>query len=112
MNNQTFKEIPPKKILYDFLDSTAFLENNYYVFSKTNYKAAVLKNIISPFMQNITKYYYKSKLFYIDKATTYKGFITVLRQICKSNQIPIHSFIKYYRSEYVINYKILSRKSD
>lgn len=109
MTNQTFKDIPPKNIVYEFLDNTAFLENNYYVFSKTNYKAAIIKNLITPFIQNISKYYYNSKKFYIDNATTYKGFITVLRQVCKSNQIPIHSFIKYYKSEYVINYKILSR---
>lgn len=112
MTNQTFKTIPPKNILYEFLDNVAFLENNYYIFSKTNYKAALIKNVIPPFILNIRKYYYKSKQKYIDNATTYKGFVTILRQICKSNKIPIHSSIKYYKSDYVINYKILYRKSD
>jgi hypothetical protein len=112
MHSQIFKKIPSKKLLYDFLENVALLENNYYILSKSGYKSAGMKNLTEPFLKELRQYYYKSKLIYIDKSCTYKGFITVLRQVCKINQIPIHSFLKYSKSEYFINYKILVCKGE
>ena len=107
MQSQIFKTIPPATLLYKFLNKTGYIENKYYIFSKTEYKSAIMRNLIEPFIKIIRNYYYTSKRFYIDKAHTYKSFATILRQLCKANKIPIHSSLKYFKSSYIITYKIL-----
>ena len=107
MPNQIYKIIPPKELIYDFLKKSAHIEDKYYIFSKTYYKSATIKKLIQPFLNNIRKYYHSSKCFYIDRMHTYKSFATILRQICRANEIPIHSVIKYFKSSYIIQYKIL-----
>ena len=107
MKSQIFKIIPPKNIIYKFLEKNANLDNEYYIFSKANFKSAIIKNEIGPLLTTLRPYYYISKLNYITKPQNFKTFCTILRQICKINNIPIESYIKYIKSEYFINYKIL-----
>lgn len=107
MHSQIFKTIPPISLLYSFLNNAGYIDNNYYLFSKTEYKSATMKDLIEPFMKNIRQYYYHSKLFYINKSHTYKSVATILRQICKVHKIPFNSYIKYSKSAYIITYKIL-----
>lgn len=107
MHSQVFKTIPPISLLYSFLNKAGYIENNNYLFSKTEYKSAGMKDLIEPFIKNIRQYYHYSKLSYIDKSHTYKSFATILRQICKLNKIPFNSYIKYSKSIYMITYKIL-----
>jgi hypothetical protein len=42
----------------------------------------------------------------LDKPLNYKSFITIIRQICKFNNIQYQNFIKYEKSSYNIYYYI------
>ena len=48
MSSQIFKESPPIKILFDFLDGVCEKQNNKYVFSKANFKKAQMEGKIIP----------------------------------------------------------------
>ena len=59
------------------------------------------------FLIELKRYYYKNKHFYIDRENiTYNQFNTVLRQICKINNIDIEIKIKYENSKYSPEYHI------
>ena len=50
--------------------------------------------------------YHKSKLFYVERNPIYKHFVTVIKHLCKINNIPYDSKILYYKSSYELTYKI------
>ena len=57
-------------------------------------------------VDNLKKYYFKSKHHYLERDSTYKNFVTIVRQICKYHHIPFTSDIKYSKSKYEIKYFI------
>ena len=57
-------------------------------------------------MESCRKYYHISKRKYLDKQLTYNSFITIIRQICKHNNIQYKNENKYDKSNYVIYYYI------
>ncbi len=106
MSSQIFKESPPIKILFDFLDGVCEKQKNKYVFSKANFKKAQMEETIIPFCEKLKEYYYKSKLFYINRTINYKNLITIIRQLCKYHHIAFTSVMKYNKSKYEIIYSI------
>ncbi len=106
MSSQIFKESPPIKILFDFLDGVCEKQNNKYVFSKANFKKAQMEEKVEPFCEDLKNYYYKSKLFYVTRNMVYKNFITIIRQLCKYHHIAFTSVMKYNKSKYEIIYSI------
>jgi len=107
MTSQIFKNAPPKKIMYDFLDNYAIKNNTkYYYISKIIFRQANLKNDIDTFCNQIKVYYHKSKQHYATRTQNYKTFMTIFRQICKHYHIPFTSKIKYDKSQYRIDYYI------
>jgi len=58
------------------------------------------------FCETIKNYYHLSKQFYLERKMTYNSFTTILRQICKNNNIMFTSQIKYNESKYNIDYLI------
>ncbi len=106
MPSQIFKDTPPQKILFDFLEAVCEKTNNKYVFSKANFKKAQMEQKIEPFCANLKEYYYKSKLFYITRNMIYKNLITIIRQLCKYHHIAFTSVMKYNKSKYEIVYSI------
>lgn len=107
MSLQLFKTPPPKKILFDFLNKFCIFESNHYILEKSNYKSALLKGVVKPFIQELKPFYHNSKLFYIERANKFKPFITIIRQLCKLYNTPINSIIRFSKSSYEIKYKIL-----
>ena len=69
-------------------------------------KRAKLDEAIQPFCENLKKYYFSSKYFYLERDMIYKNFVTIVRQICKYHHIPFTSSIKYNKSKYDIYYFI------
>ena len=65
-----------------------------------------LDEAIQPFCENLKKYYFSSKYFYLERDMIYKNFVTIVRQICKYHHIPFTSSIKYNKSKYDIYYFI------
>jgi hypothetical protein len=106
VKSQLFKSPFPKVILYDFLDKIALKTDKYYLINTISYKKALFKELINPFIEQCRPYYHNSKQKYLNKVTTYKSFITIIRQICNYQMITYTSQIKYDKSEYDILYYI------
>jgi hypothetical protein len=95
-----------KDILIYFIDTNCFKETKHYVFSLSSYKKGISNNSIHKFIENCRHYYCVSKQHYLNDATSYKTFITVLRQICNLLNIEYHKKIKYEKCSYEIIYYI------
>tara|TARA_B110000444_G_C18843122_1_gene600136 strand:+ start:2080 stop:2406 length:327 start_codon:yes stop_codon:yes gene_type:complete len=94
------------KILYEFLKQYCMLENNYYMIDKFTYKKYEYYNIITMFKISLKNIYTKSKQRYLDSKNTYNNLLTIVRQICKQNNIKYVSKIRYDKSKYDIIYYI------
>ena len=106
MSSQVFKEAIPINILFDLLDEICTKHNNHYLLSKTSFQKAKFHNLIVPFCDNIKKYYHNSKTYYTTRSIDYNKFITIIRQICRLNNISYASKICYNKSTYDILYYI------
>lgn len=106
MASQIFKKQIPENILYDLLDKICIKNDKYYILDKISYKKGEYQKILEPFFQLLTEYYHISKQYYIIRKLTYSSFITVIRQICRSNNINYISKILYSKSDYNIVYYI------
>lgn len=104
--SQIFKKEFPNNILIEFLDKLCFKYNNYYTLNFETFKKGCFNNEIQPFIELCKPYYHTSKLYYLNKELTYNSFTTILRQICKYNNIAYTSKIKYEKSSYNIVYYI------
>lgn len=104
--SQLFKNKYPKSDLFLLLNKYCEKFDKYYKLSKTAYKKAKLDNGIQPFFEELKKYYYPSKHFYLTREDNYKNFITVIRQLCKYHLVAYTSSIKYFKSKYEIIYFI------
>lgn len=106
MTNQIFKKDVPKNILISFLENTCLKSGNYYFWNKAAFKSALFKNIINDFYDSLEDYYHISKRKYLEKQNSYSSLCTIIRQICKKNNILYSSKIKYANSNYDICYYI------
>ena len=106
MSSQIFKKPIAIDILFSLLDNICEKTNKYYIIDVNAFKKMVYHEYDKDFFESLKEYYHKSKLFYIERKHKYNTFTTVVRQICKYNQIPYASSIKYNESKYNINYHI------
>ena len=81
-------------------------KSNSYFIDISNYKKCQIKGILPELLKDLKFYYHKSKYFYIERKINYVNFITIIRQICKSHNIPIISKILYEKSSYRMCYYI------
>lgn len=105
-SSQIFKYDISLNIVYDFLENICEKKNNIFILKNTSYKKGVMMNFIEPFCKLIEPMYYQSKKHYVNKKINYKSLATIIRQICKFKNIPIHSKITYNKSTYEIIYYI------
>lgn len=106
MSTQIFKKIYPKDDLIKFIEKFAYNNSKYYIINKSYYKRAIFLDIIDEFIDIITPYYHISKRKYIENVNNYTKFITIIRHLCKSNDINYVSKILYNKGTYDINYYI------
>lgn len=104
MKNQIFKTILDPNILWDFLKANGEINEENIIFSKFLYKKAVFKETIEPFIKSLIEYYHESKKHYITRKMDYNKFITVLRQLCNSNDVKYTTQMVYNNSTYEIVY--------
>jgi hypothetical protein len=88
----------------EFIISIGTVENNYVMIDETIFKKAEYNNLIRPFIDKLVPHYHKSKQFYLTREINFSNFITVIRQICKSNDIEYTSKLKYSKSSHYIEY--------
>lgn len=106
MSFQIFKKIYPKACLINFISKFAYHNNKYYLINKSYYKRAIFLNIVQDFINDIKEYYHISKQKYIQNVDNYSKFMTIIRQLCKINNINFVSKIFYSKSTYDITYYI------
>lgn len=106
MKTNYFKSIIPKEYLFDLLHKICRIENSNYVLNYCSYKSGLFNNLIQEFIQICKPYYLNNKQTYVTRELTYKSFLTVVRHICKINNIHYSHHIKYNKSEYEIVYII------
>lgn len=104
--SQIFKTPVDRQVLFDFLDKVALKMDNKYIVSNESYKKAVLNEDLNPFLENIKSHYFLSKKYYLERKPSYKNLATIIRQICRSNNIIYKQKIIYNKSNYQIIYSI------
>lgn len=113
MTSQVIKYTIDNSILFDLLDKICKKYNNkYYILNKVSFKIAVYHNYTTEFCDKIKDNYYLSKKNYVTRRLDYSKFITIIRQICKSNNINFTSKIIYDKSDYDIVYYIYFNTSN
>jgi hypothetical protein len=106
MMKQIFRRNIPNELLFELLDKICLKTEKYYLFDNNAFKKLVYNNLHSDFLNAITEFYHSSKQFYVTRKLTYNSFTTIIRQICKSNNIMFTSQLKYNESKYNIDYFI------
>ena len=109
MSSQIIKSKIPDHVLYSFLKKINMNSNkrdNKIIINNNSFKLAKLKGYLTEFIITIKENYFKSKQHYLTRKLSYSKFITIIRQICKHNDIPYTSDIKYNKSTYEINYYV------
>ena len=101
---QLFKTIPNREVFDKFIKQYCIQERNYYKITPETYKQMQYNQVIQPFLNDIKIYYHMSKQKYINRKMTYPRFVTILRHLCKMNEITYTSIMKYSNSTYQIHY--------
>ena len=110
MESQIFKNKIPIELLFTLFNLVITIQSNdqskYYIIDKTIFKKLQYNNYIQEFLDEIIQYYYTSKQYYVTRNINYNNFLTIVRQICKINNINITKKILYTKSNYNILYYI------
>ena len=106
MSLQIFKSQIPNHLLVELFDKICTKTKDYYIINNISLKKGIYSNDIQQFLELVRNYYHISKRKYLDKPLTYNSFITIIRQICKYNNIQYENKIKYDKSQYDIHYYI------
>lgn len=104
--NGLFTKKIPIEILYIFLDKTGIKKDNYYLFDYNCFRVMMYHKYNEEFIISIMEYYKPSKQIYLTRPITYNSFITIIRHICKINNVEFKTKILYQHSIYNIEYYI------
>jgi len=111
MTKQIFRNIVPNEILFELLEKICLKTDKYYLIDINAYKKMVFNKFYEEFCENLKEYYHTSKHFYLERKMEYNAFTTIVRQICKNNNIAFNTQILYNKSKYNINYLIYYTKT-
>ena len=110
MKTQVFKEPVPIELLQNLFNNVTQITDNkynfYYEINKVIFKKLEYNNLLKDFLNSIKDFYYESKKFYITRDIDYTKFLTIIRQICKINNIKYDKKIVYLKNYYDIIYYI------
>jgi hypothetical protein len=112
MLKQIFHKNIPIQILFDLFEDICLKNDKFYTFDINAYRIMLFRNLHEPFFNTIIDFYHKSKKFYVTRKLNYNSFINIIRQICKSNDVPYISQIKYNNSNYNIDYFIYFQQNE
>ena len=103
MSHLFAKKYPLVK-LYSFFKENSLLQGDKYFFDINLYKKGIFNKNITHFVNTLEPYYKVQKKFYVTRELTYKNFMTILRQLCRSHKIEYTNKIKYINNSYQIEY--------
>lgn len=102
-----FKNKISNEILFNLLDKICLIKTDkYYIINIDAYKKMQLQELYHSFIETLKPYYKKNKEFYLTRPSKYTYFLTIIRHICKANNINYSSQINYEKSNYKIIYYI------
>ena len=96
----------PIEILYTFLDKIGIKKDKFYLFDYNCFRVMLYHKYNEEFIQSLMEYYNQSKQYYLTRPITYNSFVTIIRQICKINDVEFKTKIVYQHSIYHIEYFI------
>lgn len=106
MKTNYFTEPIPISLLFILLQELCMVSNQCYIMDMPAYYNGIHKGLIQKFMEDCNPYYLPSKKFYTTNELTYKSFLTVVRHVCKINNISYSNHIQYSHSIYQVVYHI------
>ena len=108
MYDQVFIKPVPIEDFYDFLNTISVLDDKhtYYTIDLNIYKRIKNNMDLDAFLSYMDEYYHISKKMYVRRKMSYVKFITILRQICKKNDMRFETIMMYDRSKYNMIYRI------
>jgi len=107
MSNQLFQHDISNSILFSLLDKICTkIDDKYYILNRVSFKQGQYYKYIEDFCNEIQNNYFESKKYYVTRKLDYNKFTTIIRHICKANNINFTSKIKYDKSQYEILYYI------
>ena len=106
MTKQIFKSSVPDDVFFSFLEKICLKTDKYYLFDTNAYRKMLFYKYHEEFCDELKNNYHLSKQFYLERKMSYNSFTTIIRQICKHNNIMFTSQIKYNESKYNIDYLI------
>tara|TARA_B100000902_G_scaffold394813_1_gene451970 strand:- start:2044 stop:2412 length:369 start_codon:yes stop_codon:yes gene_type:complete len=83
----------------------------FYKIDKIIFKKLEFHGYIAKFIIKLKEYYYPNKQFYIERKMTYNNFLTIIRQLCKLNNVQLKKEIIYEKDTYQIEYYIYIKQS-
>ena len=107
-----FRKTIPIVILFALLEKICLKTEKYFFIDYNCYKTMVYHNHHIPFQEKVKTYYHNSKQFYADRKFSYNSFVTIVRQICRINDIVFTSQIRYNESKYNIDYFVYHQGID
>ena len=102
--NRIFKVQPNKENFIIFLKEITISDNNVFVFYDELYKKS--KIIIDKYFFELKDNYHNSKLEYISNIN-FNKCITLIKQLCKVNNIDFTSKRRYFNNSYKIYYSFI-----
>lgn len=113
MSTQIFKHNVPNDFFFGFLQKVCHNREvnniNSIIFTKISFNKLKYHNLLEPFCEHLKNYYHISKYKYITNVNTYNKLITIIRQICKANNIIYTNNCEYNKSKYEPIYYILTK---
>jgi len=108
MKSQIFKKKLEMSVVKDFIQNNFTYDSlhNEYISNMITFKRMLYSDILQQFQNYIKPFYFYSKQNYPENLMTYRGFNVVLRQIIKYLGISYKYKIKYFHSNYEIEYYI------
>ena len=107
MKSSLFRSKVPKDLLISFLRDIGRQEKNGYVIYDELLKRKGREATIAAFLCATVTYYYPSKWRYVRRVKDAKTLMAVIRQVCKSHNIPVSSRTVYHHGKYTIHYKVI-----
>jgi len=108
MPSQLFRNRVPNSMLFEFLELICTenynIDRKVYIINIDAYKRSKYKDVIVPFIESLKPFYHLSKQMYVERKLSYTSFTTIIRQICKHNNIEYKTSLAYDKNQYEISY--------
>lgn len=108
MKSQIFKKPIEESVIKELIVNNFTYDalHNEYISNLITFKRMLYSGVLKEFQNYIRPFYYFSKQNYPENVMSYRGFNVVLRQLVKFFGIKYKYKIKYFHSNYVIEYYI------